>query len=96
MHIALIGPTGFVGTPLLNELLQRGHRVTALARDPAKLAPRDGLTVVQADATDDAALAHALAQVGTLSPRTETARFQHDHAPEQFTQATIDTYLAGR
>ncbi|MFC3834446.1 glycosyltransferase [Deinococcus rufus] len=45
---------------------------------------------------DDAALAHALAQVGTLSPRTETARFQHDHAPEQFTQATIDTYLAGR
>ena len=37
MHIALIGATGFVGTALLNELLQRGHRVTALARDPAKL-----------------------------------------------------------
>lgn len=45
---------------------------------------------------DDAALAHALSQVGALTPRTETARFQHDHAPEQFTQATIETYLAGR
>ena len=60
MHIALIGPTGFVGTALLNELLQRGHRVTALARTPDKIAPRDGLTVVQADATDAAQVAQAV------------------------------------
>ena len=60
MHIALIGPTGFVGTALLNELLQRGHRVTALARTPDKIAPRDGLTVVQADVTDAAQVAQAI------------------------------------
>jgi hypothetical protein len=67
MHIALIGPTGFVGTPLLNELLQRGHRVTALARDPSKLAPRDGLTVVQADATDSAQVARAVQGVDAVA-----------------------------
>lgn len=60
MHIALIGPTGFVGTALLNELLQRGHRVTALARTPDKIAPRDGLTVVQADVADAAQMTRAV------------------------------------
>jgi putative NADH-flavin reductase len=49
MKVALIGPTGFVGKAVLQELLARGHEVVALARDPAKLAPQAGLTVVTAD-----------------------------------------------
>ncbi len=61
MNIALIGATGFVGSAVLHELLQRGHRVTALARDPARLAPRAGLAVVQADAQDAAQVARAVA-----------------------------------
>jgi uncharacterized protein len=60
MNIALIGATGFVGAPLLEELLNRGHTVTVLARDPAKLAPRERLRVVQADALDAAQVAQAL------------------------------------
>ena len=60
MKIALIGGTGFVGKAVLDELLQRGHAVTALARDPAKHTPRDGLAVVQADATDAAQVADAV------------------------------------
>lgn len=59
MNIALIGATGFVGTAVLNELLQRGHRVTVLARNPAKLVARDGLTVVAADAQNAAQVAQA-------------------------------------
>lgn len=50
MKIVLIGATGFVGSAALEELLQRGHQVTVLARHPGKLAARAGLTVVQADA----------------------------------------------
>ncbi|WP_119966643.1 NAD(P)-dependent oxidoreductase [Simplicispira lacusdiani] len=61
MNIALIGATGFVGSAVLHELLQRGHRVTALARNPAKLAPREGLTVREADAQDAAQVACAVA-----------------------------------
>lgn len=60
MKIALIGATGFVGTELLNELLARGHQVTALARTPAKLAAREGLTVVAADVYDEAQVAQAV------------------------------------
>ena len=59
MNIALIGATGFVGAAVLNELLQRGHRVTVLARNPAKLAAREGLTVLSADAQDAAQVAKA-------------------------------------
>lgn len=49
MNITLIG-TGFVGAAVLEELLQRGHQVTVLARHPDKLSPRPGLTVRQGSA----------------------------------------------
>lgn len=57
MNIALIGATGFVGSKVLAEALQRGHRVTAIARTPSKIPPQDRLTVVQADASIAAGLA---------------------------------------
>ena len=60
MKIALIGPTGFVGTDVLKELLSRGHEVTALARDPAKLPAQPKLTVTKGDALDAAQVAHAV------------------------------------
>jgi len=61
MNIALIGATGFVGSAVLNELLQRGHSVTVLARNPAKLAAREGLKVVAGDAQDATQVANAVA-----------------------------------
>ncbi|KQV90430.1 NAD(P)-dependent oxidoreductase [Rhizobacter sp. Root1221] len=60
MKIALIGGTGFVGTAVLEELLQRGHQVTALARDPAKYTAREGLKAVTADVLDAAQVADAV------------------------------------
>lgn len=61
MKIALIGATGFVGSAVLTEALSRGHQVTVLARNPAKLAPQQGLTAVQADAQDAGQVAKAVA-----------------------------------
>ncbi len=62
MKIALIGATGFVGTALLHEALTRGHHVTALVRDPAKLAtPHDHLRVVPGDVHQPEELARQLA-----------------------------------
>ncbi|WP_137974153.1 NAD(P)-dependent oxidoreductase [Pseudomonas sp. F(2018)] len=60
MKIALIGATGYVGTALLGEALNRGHRVTALVRHPEKLAQHANLDAQQANVHDVAALAEQL------------------------------------
>lgn len=39
MKLALIGATGFVGSAILQEALDRGHEVTAIVRHPEKLQP---------------------------------------------------------
>ncbi len=58
MKVALIGASGFVGTALLNELLERGHQVTALTRNAANIKKQhQNLTVVPANVTDPADLA---------------------------------------
>jgi len=51
MKIAIIGATGNVGTRLVNEALDRHHAVTAIARDPSKLARRTGLSLTLGDVT---------------------------------------------
>lgn len=60
MKIGLIGGTGFVGSAILAELLQRDHAVTALARHPTRFMPRERLTVVRADAMKEAQVAASL------------------------------------
>ena len=37
MKVALIGASGFVGAHVLQELLNRGHQVTAIVRNPARI-----------------------------------------------------------
>lgn len=57
-NVTLIGASGFVGTAILNELLARGHKVTAVVRNPEKISASDArLTVVKADVADTAAIA---------------------------------------
>lgn len=54
MKIALIGASGRVGSRILAELSSRGHAVTAIARDPAKITSLPGVTAIAGDieATD--------------------------------------------
>lgn len=50
--VTLIGASGFVGSALLNELVARGHEVTAVVRNPEKVTVKaDNVRVVKADAT---------------------------------------------
>lgn len=61
MKIALIGATGFIGQYLLTEALARKHQVTALVRNPAKLAGASGLTSKALDIHNPAQVTAALA-----------------------------------
>ena len=50
MRILIVGSTGGTGRHLVAQALERGHHVTALARDPGKLGlAHDRLTVRQGD-----------------------------------------------
>lgn len=60
MTIALIGASGRAGSCILQELSDRGHPVTAIARDTAKIADLPGVTTVAVDANDGAALIESL------------------------------------
>ena len=66
MKVALIGATGFVGKAVLEELLARGHDVTALVRDPAKLEARPQLQVVKADVRNADEVRDAVADADTV------------------------------
>lgn len=56
-NVVLIGASGFVGTAILNELLHRGNKVTAIVRNPEKITINDSnLVVFKADVSNVEAL----------------------------------------
>lgn len=61
MKLALIGASGFVGSALLQEALERGHLVTAIVQHPEKLPSHPNLTALKADAYQPDAVATAVA-----------------------------------
>jgi putative NADH-flavin reductase len=60
-EIALFGANGTIGSRVLREALDRGHRVTAVVRDPGKLvaSPHANLAVVTGDVLDPASVSAA-------------------------------------
>jgi putative NADH-flavin reductase len=85
MKIVLFGATGNIGNVILEEALSRGHAVTAVVRDPAKLATRHaGLTVVQGDVAQPssytAALTGADAAIASLNDHADPANLPRQAA----------------
>lgn len=59
-NVTLIGASGFVGTSILNELLARGHKVTAIVRNPQKINNTNpNLAIVKADVANTDAIIEA-------------------------------------
>ena len=53
-HIALIGASGFIGSAILKEALDRGHHVTAIVRFPEKITIKNPhLKIKQGDVMDE-------------------------------------------
>jgi nucleoside-diphosphate-sugar epimerase len=66
MHVYVAGGAGAVGTRLVRQLVERGHRVTATTTNPAKTArlERLGARAVVVDGLDSAAVGEAVATAG--------------------------------
>jgi len=88
MKVALLGATGFVGSALLKEALDRGHVVTAIVRHPEKLEKREGLTAKGGVVYDTASLATLIrgndAMSSAFNPGWKnrtfmTTRFEEQH-----------------
>jgi uncharacterized protein len=60
MKIALVGASGNAGSRILKELSNRGHAVTAIARNPEKIATLHNVTAVKGDVGDGSGLAALL------------------------------------
>ena len=60
------GATGFVGWHVARKLLERGERVRALARDPARLRELEGIAAVQGDLRDPESLVRAVEGCGVV------------------------------
>lgn len=60
VNIAVLGATGTIGSRIVTEALERGHTVTAVLRDPAKLTdPDPRLKVTTGDVLDPASVSAA-------------------------------------
>jgi uncharacterized protein len=59
VRLAVVGGLGLVGAPVVEEALVRGHDVTLVTADPARIAPRPRLASVRGDFADHGALGAA-------------------------------------
>src|SRR3954471_21390092 len=60
MKIAVIGASGNVGARITAELARRGHTITAIVRNPEKVAKLAGVSAVKGDVMDQAGLTELL------------------------------------
>jgi uncharacterized protein len=59
MNVVVIGAGGVLGTRILNEIVSRGHSVTALVRDPSKVPVRENVIATAGDVLDVHSMAEA-------------------------------------
>jgi nucleoside-diphosphate-sugar epimerase len=91
MHVYIAGGTGAIGRRLIPQLVERGHRVTATTRDPAKTSGLEALGArpVVVDGLDSAAVGESVAkaepdavvhQMSALAGRLDPKHFDRSFA----------------
>jgi len=57
MNVVLFGATGMIGSRVLKELVSRGHKVTAVVRDPSRVPGEPNVKAVKGDVLNPAEVA---------------------------------------
>ena len=87
MTILVTGASGTIGRQVVEQLVQRGAKVRALVRDPAKADFPEGVSVVKGDLMDPDSLRGAFAGVSAFFLLNAVT-------PDEFTQALIALNIA--
>ncbi|PHP65423.1 3-beta hydroxysteroid dehydrogenase [Zhengella mangrovi] len=93
VKVALIGASGNVGSRILKELSDRGHQVTAIARNPEKIATLPGVEAVAGDAQDKDALAGLVKGHDAVISSTRFTGTDFSIIVEALRQADVKRYL---
>jgi hypothetical protein len=78
LRISVIGGTGMIGQRVVQEALDRGHHVTMIVRDPARVTRKhERLTVTQGDVLESPLIARIIAGQDVVVSAVGTARAQN-------------------
>lgn len=93
MKVALIGASGMAGSSILNELVTRGHQVTAIARSPEKIAQYQQVEARQADINDTAQLMPLLVEQDAVISAVHFTDTQIEHLLDALKETSVPRYL---
>ena len=93
MHVYIAGGTGALGTRLVRQLVEGGHRVTATTRNPAKAAgiERLGAHAVVVDGLDSAAVGESVATAEPDAVVHQMTALSGEINPKHFDQSFATT-----
>ena len=89
--VAVTGGSGFTGGALVKQLLADGYPVRALYRNASKVAPAEGLTIIEGELNDDAALAKLVEGCDTIFHIA--AMYRTDGFPEEYRKINFDATM---
>lgn len=93
MKVAVIGATGMAGSAIVNELLARGHAVTAMARSIPPGDPRPGVAWQALDAQSTPALVAALVGHDAVVSAVKFKAFDTRRLIAAVTQSGVARYI---
>ena len=95
MQIAVFGATGGTGQQVVQQALAAGHSVTALVRDPSRLAAQDErLTVVEGDVLDRAKVDETVSGADAVIVSLGNTSNNPDYIVSRGTEVIVDSMTA--
>jgi putative NADH-flavin reductase len=94
LKIAIIGATGAVGKRITEEALNRGHKVTGIARAINGIAPRSNLTLKVGEISNPEALGGILKGHDLIVSSVKPTDYDHDQLIKAVRLSGVKRYLA--